>query len=106
MEIADAGQARDLFIDPWIVLHGARAQRIDAHVDSVVLLAEPRVVLHHLRLAQARQADVARAAQAVEAILDPRGPWRRLWQVDAAAAGLAHLEDQRLLELQRPVAGE
>ena len=57
MEIADARQARDLLVDAGIVLHGARAQRVDAHVDGVVLLAEPRVVLHHLRLGKARQAD-------------------------------------------------
>ena len=102
MEVADAGQARHLLVEARIVLHGARAQRVDAHVDGVVLLAEPRVVLHHLRLAEARQADRAGAAQAVQAILD----LRRLRQVDAAAARLAHLEDQRLLDLQRAVAGE
>ena len=102
MQIADAGQPRHLLVDPGIVLHGARAQRIDAHVDGVVLLAEPRVVLHHLRLRKARQADLAGAAQSVQAVLDLR--WLR--QVDAAAAGLTHLEDQRLLDLQRAIAGE
>src|SRR6185503_13643524 len=102
MQVANAGQPRDLLVDPRIVLHGARAQRVDAHVDGIVLLAEPRVVLHHLRLAEARQADLATAAQAVEAILH----LRRLRQVDAAAPRLAHLEDQRLLDLQRLVAGE
>ena len=71
MEVADAGEARHLLVDARIVLHGARAQRVDAHVDGVVLLAEPRVVLHDLRLGQARQADLAGAAQAVEAILRP-----------------------------------
>ena len=102
MQVADAGQARHLLVDARVVLHGARAQRIDAHVDGVVLLAEPRVVLHHLRLGEAGQADLAGAAQAVQAVLH----LRRLRQVDAAAAGLAHLEDQRLLDLQRAVAGE
>src|SRR5882762_8599170 len=102
MEVADAGQAGHLLVDPGIVLHGARAQRIDAHVDGVVLLAEPRVVLHHLRFAEPRQADLAGAAQPVQAILD----LGRLRQVDAAAARLAHLEDQRLLDLQRAVTGE
>src|SRR6185437_5210151 len=101
MQVTDAGQPRDLLVDPRVVLHGARAQRVDAHVDGVVLLAEPRVVLHYLRLAESGQADLARAAQAVQAILHL---WR-FWQVDAATPRLAQLEDQRLLDLQRLVAG-
>src|SRR5205823_604923 len=102
MQVADAGQPRHLLVEAGIVLHGARAQRIDAHVDGVVLLAEPGVVLHHLRLAEARQTDLAGAAQSVETVFH----FRRFRQVDGAAAGLAHLEDQRLLDLQRLVAGE
>src|SRR5258708_16247619 len=102
MQIADAGQARHLLVEARIVLHRARAQRIDAHVDSVVLLAEPRVVLHHLRLAETRQADLAGAAKPIEAVLH----LGRLRQVDSAAAGLAHFEDQRFFDLQRAIAGE
>src|SRR4029453_12935494 len=102
VQVADAGEARDLLVDARVVLHGARAQRIDAHVDGVVLLAEARVVLHHLRLRKTGQADLAGALQAVQAVLH----LRRFRQVDTAATGLPHLEDQRLLDLQRAIAGE
>src|SRR5262249_2195556 len=101
-EIADAGQSRHLLVESRIVLHGARAQRIDAQVDGVVLLAEPRVVLHDLRLGKTGQANLAGALEAIQAILH----LRRVRQGDAAAPGLAHLEDQRLLDLQAAIAGE
>ena len=102
MQIADAGQPRHLLVEARIVLHGAGAERIDAHVDGVVLLAHLGVVAHHLRLAQARQADLALALQAAEAVL----VLRDRGQVDAAAALHALLEDQRLFDLQALVAGD
>ena len=57
MEIGQARQPRHLLVEPRVVLHGAGAQRIEPHVDGVVLLAEAGVVADHLGLGQARQAD-------------------------------------------------
>ena len=78
------------------MLHGAGAQRIEPHVDGVVLLAEARVVADRLGLGEAGQADLALALQPAEAILDRR----RRRQIDAGAARLPLLEDQRLFDLQ------
>jgi hypothetical protein len=102
MQIADAGEPRHLLVEARVVLHGAGAERIDAHVDGVVLLRELGVVAHHLRLAEARQADLALALQGAEAVL----VLRDRGQVDAAAALHALLEDQRLFDLQALVAGD
>ena len=41
----------DLVVQLGVVLHGARAQRIEARVHGVVEVREPGVVAHHLRLA-------------------------------------------------------
>ena len=55
-----------------------------------------------LRFRKARQADGALAFKPTQAVAGRR----RRRQVDAAAAGPALVEDQRLLQLQAAVAGE
>ncbi len=59
MEVGEAGQPRHLLVEPRIVLHRARAERVEAAVDRVVLLRQPGEVAHDLRLAEAGQADRA-----------------------------------------------
>ena len=66
MEVGEAGQARQLLVQPRVVLHGARAERIERQVDGVVLLAEPHIVAHRLRLGEAGQAVSVGAGQAGE----------------------------------------
>ena len=102
VQVAEAGQARHLLVEARVVLHGARAEREDAGVDAVVLLAEPHVVAHGLGLGQARQADGRGALEVTEA----RRHGRRLLQVDAGGIGAADLEDQRLLDGEAAVAAE
>ena len=57
---------------------------------------------HRFRLGEARQADRLLALEAAEA----RRELRRLVEIDAGHIGAADLEDQRLLDAQRAVAGE
>src|SRR6185437_14797760 len=102
MEVGEARQSRQLLVEPRIVLHGARAQRIEAGVDGVVLLRQPGEMAYHLRLAEARQADRPTPAQAAQ----PVGDLGRLGQVDAAAPGLVALEEQRLLDLEAAIAAD
>src|SRR5690606_6575646 len=92
----EARQTRHLLVEPRVVLHRARAQRIHAHVDRVVAPRQAHEVAHHLRLAQARKADRAGALEAAEARID-RG---RVRQIHARPVGLALLEQQRLLVVE------
>src|SRR5579864_136949 len=96
MDVGKARQPRDLLVDTRIVLHRARAERIDAGVDRIILLRQARVVADHLRLAQARQADLPLSPQPAEAI----GHFWRGRQIDPAPARSVLLEKQRLLEIE------
>ena len=102
MEISEAGQPRHLLVEPRIVLHRAAAEREDAEVDRVVLTRQTRIMAHRLRLAEARQTDRAAPFQSTQ----PMNRRRDRLQVDPRRAHAADLEDQRLLEHQRLVAGE
>ena len=66
MQIAEAGQPRHLLVQARIVLHGAGAQRIEPGIDGVILPRQPHIMADHFRLAEARQADGALAAQAAQ----------------------------------------
>lgn len=101
MNVREAGQARHFLVEARVVLHRARAEREQPHVDGEVLAAEARVVADDLGLRQTREADYL-AFEAAEAGGDLRG--RR--QIDAGARAVADLEDQRLLKREAPVAGE
>ena len=57
MDVGEAGKPRHLLVEARIVLHGARAERIDAGVDAVVGARQAHVVAHRLRLAQAWKSD-------------------------------------------------
>jgi hypothetical protein len=39
VHIDEPGHARDLFVEPWIVLHRAAAEREEAQIDAVILAA-------------------------------------------------------------------
>src|SRR4051794_8927994 len=57
---------------------------------------------HRLGLREAWQTDWAGAFQPAQ----PRSTALRLIEIDAGRIGAIHLEDQRLLEHQRPVTGQ
>ena len=82
-------------VQPRIVLHRARPERIEGAVDPHILLGQPGVVANHLRFAQPGQADRAGARQAAEvSVID-----RCIGDVDTGAAGIALFEDQGLFLL-------
>ena len=99
MQVHEAGQAGEPFVEPGVVLHGARPQRIEARIDGEVLLAQAREVTHNLGLRQSRQPDLALAREPAEPVFARRRPG----EVDAGAPGAVLLEDKRLLDLEPAV---
>ncbi len=102
MEVGEARQARQFFVQPRIVLHGAGAEREQAGVDRIILLRQAGEVADHLGLRQAGQAEVAGAREPAE----PVGGLRHVGQIDARARRLALLEQQGLLDHEGAVAGD
>ena len=95
LERVDVGEARQpgqLLVQPGVVLHRARPQRVERGVDAVVEAAEPGVVPHDGRLVEVGQPDLRGAGGRSE----PRGGAGRLGQVDAAAARGAEFEEEGL----------
>ena len=64
MDVAEARQPRHLLVQPRVVLHRARAERIEPAVDRVVLARQAHVVAHRLRLGESRQSDRRPCARA------------------------------------------
>jgi hypothetical protein len=50
VNVGNTGQLGDDFVHTWVVLHGARTQRIEPRVDAKVTLGKPRVMANHFRL--------------------------------------------------------
>ena len=104
VDVGKARQPRDLLVEARIVLHRARAEREQAEVDRVILPRQAGVVAHGFRLAEARQVDRPRCAR------DRRGATRGACGTSAKSTPVcsraADLEQQRLLEHQRAVAGD
>jgi hypothetical protein len=101
VDVGEARQARHLLVQARVVLHRARAQRIQRQVDGVVLLAQAHVVAHGFRLGQARQADRRGADQVAQII-----GWRGVRQVDAGLVPGVQFEDQRLVLQQAAGPGQ
>ena len=59
MDIREARQPGQLLVEPRVVLHRARAERVETAVDRIILLRKPREMPHYLRLAEPRQSDRA-----------------------------------------------
>ena len=64
VQIGETRQPRHLLVEPRVVLHRARAERVEAAVDRVILLRQAGEMAHHLRLAEAGQADRRLAVEA------------------------------------------
>ena len=101
MQIAEARQPRHFLVQARIVLHGAGAQRIKPGVDGVILPRQPHIMADHFRLAEARQADGALAAQAAQAAV----VYSDVGQIHAGDAVAAEFEDQPLFR-SRPRSPE
>src|SRR5262249_24881833 len=73
----------------------------DAGIDAVIVAREAHVVPHRLGLAEARKADRVGPLECAE----PRREGGRLVEIDPGHLGPADLEDERLLDAQRAIAG-
>src|SRR5262245_18607775 len=102
MDIAKARQPRHAFVQAWIVLHGAGAEREQAGVDAIVLLAQAHIVPHGFRLAKAWQSQ--RGAPGEPAL--PVGKAWRLLDVDTGGVEAADFEDQAFFDGQRAIAAK
>ena len=58
VHVGEAGEPGHLLVQARVVLHRARAEREEAEVDGVVLLAEADVMAHRLRLGEAREREL------------------------------------------------
>ena len=101
MHVGKARHARDLFVEPRIVLHRARAQRKKTEVDRVILPRQARVMTDGFRFGQARQADRLAPLETAK----PVRPAPGLRQVHTGRLDMADLEQQRLFQHQRAIAG-
>src|SRR5882762_1983384 len=102
MQIGETRQPRHLLVEPRVVLHRARAERVKAAIDRVILLRQAGKMAHDLRLAKPRQADWVFAVEPAE----PRPERRRFRQIDAAMSRRILLEQQLLLDLQTAIAAD
>jgi hypothetical protein len=102
MNVAEAGQPRHFLVEPRIVLHRARAERIGVRIDRRVHARQAHVVANRFRLGEAGKAASAGAFKRPEARLCRR---RRV-DVDAGHLGAADLENQWLFEIESAIAGE
>ena len=92
VNIAKARQARHFFVEAWIMLHGARAKRIETRINGMVFLAEAHEMAHRFRLRQTRQVDVSSR----RAIAKARSYLWHFVEVDAAILIRANFKNQRL----------
>src|SRR5262245_19452843 len=102
MNVAKARQPRHALIETQVVLHRARAERKEPGVNAIVFLAEPHVVAHRFRFAEAGQARWLAPGEPTQT----RCNACRLVDVDARRIGAADLKDQAFLNGQRTVAAE
>jgi hypothetical protein len=100
VQVGEARHPRRLLVQPRIVLHRARAQRIERQVDGMVLLRQPHIVAQRLGLGEARQPDRPRTHQVAQV----RGVGLRLGQIDARPVRAADLEQDALVLQQPPPA--
>ena len=91
----EAGHARHVLVDLRVVLHRARAERVEVRVEPVVHARQPRVVAHHVELRDLRQRGRGAAQELLGQQLGHR-PARHvtLGQREAHAPGRRELEDE------------
>ena len=89
--LANPGSRDDALVDPRVVLHRARAERVEARVDAEVPVGEVREVAHDLVLGELRQ---ARRLLAGERCRAPRARASRMRHAPRPPPGLALLVDE------------
>ena len=100
VEIAETREPRHLLVETRIVLHRARAERIEAGVDRIVHARQAHIVADNLWLRQSREPNRPLAAQ----IAQRAARYFRRRNIDAADARAAELEEQRFLMVEPTVA--
>src|SRR5215831_13087667 len=92
MEPREPGQRGKSLVDPWVVFHGARAERIEARVDTEVARRELREMADELELRHLGQTRRLAAAEVFREL----GLWEVLVarQRRGAPAGLRLLVDE------------
>jgi hypothetical protein len=75
-----------------VVLHGARAERIELRVDREVLLRKPRVVAHHVEFGDFRQGRRVAAPQLGGQIVEAAAGGRQLGGGGAAGTGMVEYQ--------------
>ena len=103
VDVGEAGQPRELLVEPRIVLHRARSEREQAEVDGIILPRQAGVMAHGFGLGEAGEADFGLALEPAEATardLSCREDRPRSGRVSPIS------NSKRLLEHQRAVAGD
>jgi len=75
-----------------VVLHGARAERVELRVDREVLLAQTRVVAHHVELGNFGQCGCVFAAQRRRQVVEAAAGSRQLGGGGAAGTGMVEYQ--------------
>ena len=102
VQVAEPGQADQPLVDARVVLHRARAERVEAGVDAEVARAELGEVPYQLRLGQLRQ---PRRLGALQVLGDGRARLQsRVGHRRAATPGLRPLVDQLHAATSTPTA--
>ena len=101
VDVGEARQARHLLVEARIMLHGARAERIQGQVNGVIGLGQAHIVTHRLWLGQTGQTYLALAHQILQIILGIVG--RKVRQIDAGLVVVVIVEDQSF-GLKKPLA--
>src|SRR6516225_4392108 len=100
MDVGETRKPRELLVQPRIVLHGARAERIEARINRGIALGEPDVMAHGLGLGKSRKTGRRLARKRAQAILERR----RFRKVHARLAFAAEFENERLLVVEAAMA--
>ncbi len=98
VRLGEAGQAGHALVELRVVLHGARAERVEAAVDAEVALRQPQVVAHHVELRELGEAVVAAHELRGQRLLRHVAGG----QIQAGAAGDAELVQGRLAHARPP----
>ena len=103
MERGEAGQSGGPLVDLGVVLHRARAERVEARVDRVVELRQVDEVADDLGLVELGQADRRRAPVRLRDAVERVGRWVR--DLGRATTRARQLRERRLEHRHRLPAG-
>ncbi len=102
MDVRKSRQPSHFLIEARIVLHRARAKRIDSGINRIVVAREANIMAHRLGLTEAGQIESGLARVRPQSRVKRRG----LIDVDAGGVEAAGFEDERLLHVEGAISGE